>query len=420
MKLPPLLYQVFIFWTILCILLILYTDLQLPDLLAQSDYLMTFHCAGYIAAHGLWPSLYPPPEALTFAGAPFDKQAHALLPHMPSWSVAEYMYMPLSAYIFAPFSLLPTGASMLAWQLTSIAALTAGNLLTITRLNRALIATCAAFTFIPLVFTLWIGQVGLVFALLPLAAGYHLIRSGRYLAAGLTLSLVVLKPQMLVPALFLTVLTLGLKHYRTALGLAGGTLLIGALNYLIAGPALCQDWLRCLALSDRIYSDPAKGVAVHLATSLPRAILLSQPVTAQPLLKPALYALAGLLLLAGLAAVVKIARNTTLSDPAKIKYSFILGALALPSVVPHLFLYDLGALAPAALILFFEPDKNAPALQRRFKIILGLLWLCITIYCLILVTNTRLASPLFMVAIMFALYLRALTVIFMQHREIAD
>jgi hypothetical protein len=216
--LPPLRHQFLIFWASLTLIIIAYTDLQLPDLLGQSDYLMTFHTAGYIASHRLWDILYPPAGAVTFAGAPFDKQAHALLSHMPSWSVAEYMYMPLSAYIFAPFSMLAPAASLIWWQLTSIAALYLGNVLALGRGARATLATCAAFTFIPLMFTLWIGQVGLVFALLPLAAGYHLLAKKQYFCAGLVFALLALKPQMLVPALFMVVMALGRKHVAPLAG----------------------------------------------------------------------------------------------------------------------------------------------------------------------------------------------------------
>jgi len=416
LKLPPVLHQCLIFWAVLCLFLVFYTDFQLPALLHQSDYLMTFHCAGYIASHGLWSSLYPGPDAVSFVGTPFDKQAHALLNQMPHWSVAEYMYMPLSAYIFAPYSLLSPTASLIAWQLTSLASLFAGNWLTLGKLNRALLATCASFTFIPLVFTLWIGQVGLVFGLLPLAGGYYLLNKKRYVAGGLILALLTLKPQMLVPAIFMVALTLTGKNFRTLLGFVIGGLVIAGLNYLLAGPVLCQQWLACLALSDKVYSDPAHGVAVHLATSLPRAILLSQPQNLQTTIKPVLYTFSGLLLLAGLFSVWKLGRSR-FSAQTKLRYTFALGALALPCIVPHLFLYDLGALVPAAMLFFFadkikiDSDAEEEKMCRSFKILMASIWLCLTIYCLALVISKNLASPLLIVAIMLALYLRALAVI---------
>jgi hypothetical protein len=194
-----------------------------------------------------------------------------------------------------------------------------------------------------------------------------------------------------------------------------GSIIIAQLNYSVAGESLCNAWLRCLALSDKIYSDPGQGVAVHLATSLPRAILLSQPLANHAFVKPALYLIALALLLAGLAATLKLARSS-LSEDDKLTYSFILGALSLPMVVPHLFLYDLGALVPAALLLFFAGPSDSQGgdkerhLHQSFKRIIIVLWVAISAYCLALVINKDLASPLLLVAVMLVSYLTAVII----------
>src|ERR1700733_7899320 len=100
-------------WGFLVFFLIIFVDFdpQMRGLTQISDYLMTFHVAGYLVAHGQTALLYPPPDAVSFAGAPFDKMAHVVLSLMPAASVAEYMYMPLSAAVFAPFSFLSSNAS---------------------------------------------------------------------------------------------------------------------------------------------------------------------------------------------------------------------------------------------------------------------------------------------------------------------
>ncbi|MBU6452604.1 MAG: DUF2029 domain-containing protein [Cyanobacteria bacterium REEB67] len=408
-KLPPLWQQCLIFWALLCLIIIGFTD-TMPQILAISDYLMTFHTAGFIAAHGLWNVLYPPEGTLSFAGAPFDKQAHALLPFMPASSVAEYMYMPLSAYIFAPFSLLAPAYSMVAWQLTCLAATYWGNFLTLGNRRRALLASAAAFAFLPFTLTVWIGQVGLVFGLLPLAAGCYLFKKEQYFFGGLTLALLSLKPQMLVPAVFLLIFQLGRKRFAPLAALITGTALIAQFNYNLAGQTIFTAWMRCLALSDKIYSDPAQGVAVHLATSLPRAIVLSQPPASHGAIKPLVYALAAALLLAGLFAVLNLARSKSdISEGERLKFTFVLGALALPIVVPHLFIYDLGALVPAAFSIFFEePESEAgKRIQPGLKKILLAFWLIVSGYCLTLVINKDLAQPLVLVALMLGCYMSA-------------
>jgi hypothetical protein len=207
------------------------------------------------------------------------------------------------------------------------------------------------------------------------------------------------------------VLALGRKQIAPLAGLAGGGIFLALLSYVVSGQELCSAWLRCLALSDKIYSDPAQGVAVHLATSLPRAILLSQPVAHHPLIKPWVYLLVIVLLLLGLGATVKLAKGP-LEEADKLKYSFILGALALPTVVPHLFIYDLGALVPAGWVLFFEkPKPGEEILNQGFRGIVLLLWFSITAYSAALVTNVHIAQPLLLVAIMLVSYLAAIIVV---------
>ncbi len=66
---------------------------------------MTFYVAGHLAATGRANELYPPSDARSFIDKPFDKAAHALLPQLPKASTGAYMYIPLIAGFFAPFSL---------------------------------------------------------------------------------------------------------------------------------------------------------------------------------------------------------------------------------------------------------------------------------------------------------------------------
>jgi hypothetical protein len=260
--------------------------------------------------------------------------------------------------------------------------------------------------------TIWIGQVGLVFGLLPLAAGFYFLRREKPLAAGLIFSLLCLKPQMLTPALFLIAFELARKNWRVAAGLASGAFALALANWLGMGWSLCKSWLACLALSDKIYSDAGHGVAVHLATSMPRAILLSQPLTNHGLVKPLVYAAAALLLITGLFAAAKIARSPLIKRENGLILAFALGGLALPVVVPHLFIYDLGALVPTALLLLrqnsFAYGLEA-SLCRQLKIIVWLSIASIDIYCLLLVIDKGLAQPLLLVAIMLLGYVFALT-----------
>lgn len=419
MTLKKLLAQAIIFWAALTVIIMYTIDFKLPDSVAISDYLMTFHTAGWIAAHQQWTALYPAADATTFHGQAFDRLSHQLLPKMPAWSVSEYMYMPLSAFIFAPFSGLTPEFSLFCWQLVSLAAiylstrfvLKAGGFETPSKIRLAIIAA-ATLAFLPVALTLWIGQVGLVFGLLPLCAGFLLLRD-KPLMAGLIFSLLFLKPQMLALAAFLIVCELAQKRVHALIGVILGVIILAQANATVLGPQVFQAWLNCLQLSDKIFSNPANGVAVHLATSLPRAVLLSQPVESHMALKPVVYGIALLLFAIGLGVTAMVAHSSSAVKSAAVKanLALVLAGLALPLVVPHLFLYDLCAIAPAFYLLFgtaFQAGGGeSPQFERLWsglRRIYGVYWITITIYCLTMVTSAQLAKPLILVALIVIMY----------------
>ncbi|MFA7340956.1 MAG: glycosyltransferase family 87 protein [Candidatus Obscuribacterales bacterium] len=433
MTLKKLLVQAIIFWAVLTLTIMYFIDFKLPSAIAISDYLMTFHTAGWIAAHDKWAILYPPADATAFHGAPFDQLSHQLLPNMPATSVSEYMYMPMSALVFAPYSALKIEFSLLAWQLTSLAAIFASTYLILVgsarnmaretesapkiKLNKLYLSLTAAATlsFLPVCFTLWIGQVGLVFGLLPLAAGFYFLGSIPFLA-GIVFSLLFLKPQMLFLAVFLIVSELAQKRVMALVGMCVGVMFLAQSNAIVFGPEVFQAWLNCLKLSDKIFSDPANGVAIHLATSLPRAVLLSQPVALHAMLKPIVYGLAFLLLALGLGVVTMLSHSSSAikSKTTKANLSIVIGCLALPLVVPHLFIYDLCTIVPAFYLVFAAWDKSLSSLGDltiQLRRILASYWLVMTTYGLLLITNMTWAKPLLLVSVMTLLYCWALVAI---------
>ena len=459
MTLKKLLEQAIIFWAVLTLTIMYFIDFKLPSAIAISDYLMTFHTAGWIAAHDKWAILYPAADATAFHGAPFDQLSHQLLPNMPATSVSEYMYMPMSALVFAPYSALKIEFSLLAWQLTSLAAILASTYLILvgsaknmaretsealtnpsvplepcnpsepsnpsaanpvaprikfSKLHLSLTAA-ATLSFLPVCFTLWIGQVGLVFGLLPLAAGFYFLGSIPFVA-GIIFSLLFLKPQMLFLALFLIVSELAQKRVMALVGICVGVMFLAQSNAIVFGPEVFQAWLNCLKLSDKIFSDPANGVAIHLATSLPRAVLLSQPVAQHAMLKPIVYGLAFLLLALGLGVVTMLSHSSSAikSKTTKANLSIVIGCLALPLVVPHLFIYDLCAIVPAFYLAFAALDKSLSTLGDltiQLRRILASYWLAMTAYGLLLITNMTWAKPLLLVSVMTLLYCWALAAI---------
>jgi len=175
----------------------------------ESDFIMTFYVAGRLVSDGRARELYPDPSAKTFVNSPFDKAAHEFLPKLPQNSVGAYMYIPLVAGFFAPFSWLDPNVSLLLWQAMSVLALLwcCRQLGQISGAKNSEIFFLA-FLFLPIFLTLWAGQLGLTFGLLPLCLGYSLLVKNRPLLAGLVWSLLLLKPQYFLAAAFVALVLL--------------------------------------------------------------------------------------------------------------------------------------------------------------------------------------------------------------------
>jgi Glycosyltransferase family 87 len=408
-------------WAILALYVVFYTDLTLEPVLANSDFLTNFYTAGKIAQEKCWEILYPAQGAAGFADEAFNAKAHALLPFMPSYSVAEYMYMPLSAYVFAPFALLGAKYSLIAWQIVSLGALwVSAWLVSLAQLRRmatgrwqrpamaATLASAGAMTFLPLVNQVWIGQVSLVFGLLPLCFTYLCASLGQYVWAGAAAGLLLLKPQLLIPAFFIMAGRLALKKIDMACGFAIMVILILSTNYLVFGGEIMQSWLDCVRLSDKVFSDTSQGIATTLATSLPRAVLLAYPVESHAWLKPLLYVFAALAGLGGMAVgVLQQKRGAT--NPETVDCLFLLGLLALPVVVPHMFFYDLAILLPFYFIIFSSTGYNQfnPNLYFKLRAIGIFDWIAVNAYFILLIVDKKYAQPLILVTVFLMLYVRA-------------
>ena len=377
-----------------------------------SDYLMTFHAAGWIVNHGQLDKLYPPHNATGFAGMPFDVVAHQLLPLMPPHSVAEFMYMPVAGAIFVPFSLLPLSFSLFAWQTLSLVAVFISVQLMSLGLSRkpegALPAqsnidwsgislrVMASLFVIPVCLTIWIGQVGAVFGMLPLTSGFYLLHRKKTFLAGLIWSLALLKPQFLVPVAVISFALVLQKKYRAVFGLVVGLVLIGITNVVVFGPSLNLEWLNCLRISDLVYSDPRSGISTQIATSLPRSLILLLPVATHPELKLVVYGLAGIILLSALAVVwtlnARAARAAVPGEIDVVSMACLIGIFVTPLVMPHFFLYDycLFALTLPFAFSFATTMKGAIRLKQ---LIFGTI-LLINLYSIIVMANNKFAFPL--------------------------
>ncbi len=353
----------------------------------ESDFIMTFYVAGHLAAGGRSDELYPQPDARSFIDSPFDKAAHALLPHLPKATTGAYMYIPLVAGFFAPFSFIDPNLSLFLWQALSVFALGLSCLL-LSRLTalKTSDAFFLSFLYTPVFLTLWAGQLGLGLGLLPLCAGYVLLLRQRPLAAGFVWSVLLLKPQYFFPAAFVALACAVRRRYRALVGIMLGLTVLIALTILAFSPSVTLQWLLSHRVSDAYFFEGLQGIPNHLLTGLPANLMVLFPVNERRALKFPLYAGAAALWLFGLWFCTR-AKWSQLEGSAKVSLTFVIGLILSSLTLPHLLYYDLCVLLPAGFLLL---AKNGPLpSQKGLRTIAVLGWITVSGFLPLLLSFTK-------------------------------
>jgi hypothetical protein len=372
-------------WGLAFTLLMVDTNLADPKNFAGSDYVTTFYVAGYLMATGQAESLYPAPNDSSFTHSRFDEAAHRLVPALSEQSTAIFAYSPLVAWIFAPLSIVSPNISLLFWQIISML----GLLLSAVFLSRTSNARASdilflSSLFLPVITTLWSGQVSLVFGLLPLSAGYFLFKKDRPFLAGLVWSLLCLKPQFVfVPALVIFALVLAGRFECFVGFLVGMITLIG--STVISVPmTVTKSWLYSLQLRETLSYAGVFKIREYLVTSLPADILLKLPVELGTGIKWPIYTAAAAIWLAGAWRCKKLINSTTLDEFPKISLTVLLALMLLPITSPYLLYYDLCIFVPAGVILLGNEWRALPSVSLKFIGLIG--WLSISGYMLAFMT----------------------------------
>jgi Glycosyltransferase family 87 len=346
------------------------------DRFQESDFIMTFYVAGHLAASGRSDELYPHPNARSFIDSPFDKAAHALLPHLPKATTGAYMYTPLVAGLFVPFSFTDPNLSLFFWQVLSVIALALSCLL-LSRLTalKASDAFFLSFLYAPVFLTLWAGQLGLALGLLPLCGGYFLLLRQRPLTAGFLWSLLLLKPQFFFTAAFVALACAVRHRYRTLIGMMLGLTVLVALTLLVFSPSVTLQWLLSHKVSDAYFFEGLQGIPSHLLTGLPANLLVLFPVEERRAVKLPLYLAATALWLFGLWFCTK-AKWCQLGDSARVSLIFVIGLILSSLTLPHLLYYDLCVLLPAGFILLAKNESLPGQMGLQTIAVLG--WMIIS------------------------------------------
>jgi hypothetical protein len=342
----------------------------------ESDFIMTFYIAGQLVLTGRSNELYPAPDAKSFIDSPFDKAAHEFLPHLPKESIGAYMYTPLVAGFFAPLSLTGPNYSLLVWQVLSVLAL-AFSCWLLARVSSAKSSELFFFSalFLPVFLTLWAGQLGLVFGVAPLCAGYFFLLRQRPLAAGVVWSLLLLKPQYFLAAAFVALVLALSGRRRTLAGMTTGVIALLGFTAVVFSPALTWHWLQSHQVSDSIFSAGLHGIPSHLITGLPANLMILFPAEMRAVVKWPLYLGAALLWLVGFAYALKLVRAKP-AEAATIPLILVIGLVLCSLTLPHLLYYDLCVLLPAGILLLANKTAALKQFVARDLALIG--WIAVS------------------------------------------
>ncbi len=306
------------------------------------------------------------------------------------------MYSPLVALFFSTLALLPANLGLLVFQAGSVISLTFSCSLFARSREGGKNFFFESFAFMPLIATIWIGQLGLIFGLLPLSAGYYLLNKKRAFAAGLALSGLFLKPQLLPLAvlicLFSDLIGVSVKKSRCLLGLIAGCL------FLLAGSLCCgfevlQNWISSLFISESILSSTLYKSRDYLIAGLPGAVFSLCPDKLRSSIKLFVY-VAGFLVAT---ALFFQGRQAVLQEEKlenKIDKLFVLSILSLPVFSPRLLLYD--------LCIFILPFMISQRMAGSLPLLMRTFLFAINGYVIAAILAGNSISPLFLSFILLA------------------
>ena len=270
------------------------------------------------------------------------------------WCCVPFGGAPADWTTFAAFTLVSTALCVAAVSLVAGALRAAPG-----RRSVAVLAVLASGTWLGGMIT---GQVSALH-LLPAAAGLAAWSAGRPLLAGLCLSLLAIKPQLLLPLVVFAVLA---RRWRLALGAGLGAALLAACS-LPLGLELWRDYL-----------ESTRHVAQVLATDSltlgkQRTLMASLSwITGQPPTSALVLSLWAVIVLPLAWAVIRVWRD---DRPELLPRRLGIAMLFLVAAAPYLFFYDALLLAIPALVLWLAPESYAGRRSRAAcAVLLGLVY----------------------------------------------
>jgi hypothetical protein len=315
---------------------------------------LSFYISGKLIAQGRDSALYDETvrqaEMLRIA-QPIDVVRETVFPptaHSPTNVRIPNLYGPQVGLLFVPFAGIPFLVAGTLWVVLNLLIYFVSVYFILShcpalRSHRWIVILCAV-AYPPLFHFFVRGQISPLI-LLCFTATFLALNSDRRLLAGIFLGFLVLKPQFLVA---LPLILLVSRAWTLLAGLVASSAAQLAITRLYFGPAVMSDYLHMLWNAPRWIHTAELGMA-HIQMHSLRSfwtLILPSPVVAS-----ILYALSSIAVTAIAAAIWRSA------SPLALRFSALILAAVL--VNPHLFIYDLLALAPLLLLLAEWSIQNA-------------------------------------------------------------
>lgn len=344
----------------ICPLFFIAVSLISPQAKISSDFMVSFYVAGTLVLRGQIDRIYPPAGCLSWKDSPINDIAHELLPALPPELTANFMYSPLVARLLAPWAMLPPALSISSWQLFNLVLLILSAVLARKTFRQdkppAPVLAIMLF-FAPVLATIWVGQVSVLFAVLPLAAAAFFSKKRQDFVSGLCLAILSLKPQFLIAAIFYLVF---LPAKKTAAGFLCGLSILAVLTALAAPPETLNNWIHSLSLSEQFMGGQAYTMEAYLAASIPSAFLLQLPSEIRASSHWFIYASA--ILLASVFPIVLYWKRRdflrALPEPERICLALWAACLSEIIASPRLILYDTSMFIVPLLFLYGISNKT--------------------------------------------------------------
>lgn len=272
----------------------------------------------------------------------YQQQLQASITGQQVESLHAFITPPYLAWLYLPFSLLPYLPSFLLWSAFSLVILYLSFIWL--GLERPARKYLYALSFFPVFASISFGQNSLL-SLGLLSLAYFLWQADKKLAAGLVVSFLLYKPQLILGVGFLWLLSWR-RDWKSLLGLFLG----GALLYLLSCNFLPQAHADFLLLSRNLFPSlmESEGFPIWHAHNLRAFVLLLFP--GQTSLS---YAIWGLVTIAAVVVFIRFWQENR--DERLLIYA---GAICLTVLItPHAMIYDwVLLLIPAVLLWEYKPE----------------------------------------------------------------